>query len=74
MATRTGQIGDCYEYHANGRRLRGTDRMTIDGMIELSRQWPETYHQYVGTNGYQPWAKAGREIAPSQLPNAILSR
>lgn len=71
MATRTGQIGNLYEYTSSGRRLVGTDRGTIDDMISLSRSWPETWHQYVGTNGYETWARAGREISETDLPAAI---
>ena len=68
--TRTGEIGDCYEYRVNGRRLAGTDRLTIDAMIVLSGRAPYdgTYHQYVGTNGYVTWAHRGRELTPSMLP------
>lgn len=68
MTTRTGDIGNCYEYTVNGRRLAGTDRMTIDNMVKLSANWPETWHQYVGPNGYQTWAHRGRELAGRFLP------
>lgn len=62
MTVPTGDIGNCYEYRTDGKRLASTDRLTIDGMIEYSRLWPETWHQYVGPNGYQTWAKSGREV------------
>ncbi len=71
MTTRTGQIGNCYEYRTNGTRMAGTDRMTIDGMLRLSKDWPYTYHQYIGTNDYQTWAKGGREISVNDLPREL---
>lgn len=63
MNTRTGHIGNCYEYTTDGRRRPGSDRGTIDYMVGLSKQWPDTVHQYVGVNGYTAWAKGGVEIA-----------
>ena len=68
--TRTGHIGNCYEYPANGRRLAGTDEGTIDYLVSLSAQWPDTYHKYV-RDGYVTWAHAGREISESELPRAL---
>jgi hypothetical protein len=69
--TRTGHIGNTYEYDTTGRRLPGTDRGTIDYMVSLSQQWPETYHQYVGPDGYETWAHNGREITEADLPAAL---
>lgn len=71
MGTRTGMIGDCYEYSRDGKRLAGTDRLTIDTMVSLSADWPDAYHQYVGPDGYTTWAHAGREISESELPPAL---
>lgn len=60
--TRTGQAGSCFEFSTGGKRLQGFDKMTIDQMVELSKQWPDTYHQYVGSDGYVTWARAGVEV------------
>lgn len=70
-ATRTADLGNCYEYDETGRRLAGTDRQTIDGMVALSALWPTTWHQYVGPTGYVTWARGGREVGASELPAAL---
>jgi len=65
--TRTGQAGSCFEYSLTGKQLQGFDQMTIDQMIDLSQQWPDTYHQYVGPNGYVTWAKGGAEVSTPEF-------
>ena len=62
LRERIGIMGDTYEYSKSGRRLAGTDRQTFDELLEFSRTWPETYHQWVGVGGGSRWARAGREV------------
>jgi hypothetical protein len=71
MTVPTGDVGNCYEYRADGRRLAGTDQGTIEYLVRLSRIWPRTWHQYRGPNGYVTWAHAGREITSAELPPAL---
>lgn len=68
---RTGEIGNCVEYDADGNRLAGDDRETIEEVIALSMEWPETYHRYVNDRGYSMWAHAGAEISENELPEAL---
>lgn len=68
MATRTGHVGDHFEFTVDGHRLAGTDVITIDQVIRDSQKWRLTYHQYVSTDGYVMWAHAGREVAEAELP------
>lgn len=63
MATRTGEIGTLVEFKNNGTQLAGEDRGTIEYMLDYSKKWPDTYHRYLGNNGYVTWAKNGEEVS-----------
>lgn len=73
MAQRTAEIGNCREYHADGKPLAGSDRMTVDQMIAYSAKWPDTWHEYVGPSGHVAWARGGREVHWRDLPVALRS-
>ena len=58
--------GSVFEYDGRGKRQAGMDVDSINGMLSTSKVWPKTYHQWVGADGRQAWAKNGRRIdAPS---------
>jgi hypothetical protein len=59
----TGSVGNAYEFDLQGRRLAGGDTITLQEAERTSKEWPDTFHQWVdSTTGAEVWIKDGARL------------
>ena len=71
MAERTGHVGACFEFDQSGRRLAGSDQLTWDQLLDYSKRWPDTFHVFIGTNGWTGWCQNGAECHAPVFPEEL---